>query len=117
VDIEPGGKRNADQARSINLVLDFTTLRCPALKSVVIVLLIMNIGYLLESGFEPQYLLGNGMNVDYSENIDIFVLRYGIAQSNFSLSIAAGMFKTVVSFILLFSANTIPKRMGESRLF
>jgi putative aldouronate transport system permease protein len=89
----------------------------PGIKPVVIVLLIMNIGYLLESGFEPQYLLGNGMNVDFSENIDIFVLKYGIAQSNFSLSIAAGMFKTVVSFILLFSANTLAKRMGESRLF
>jgi putative aldouronate transport system permease protein len=89
----------------------------PGIKSVVVVLLIMNIGYLLESGFEPQYLLGNGMNVDYSENIDIFVLKYGIAQSNFSLSIAAGMFKTVVSFILLFVANSIAKRTGESRLF
>lgn len=89
----------------------------PGIKSVVVVLLIMNIGYLLESGFEPQYLLGNGMNVDYSENIDIFVLKYGIAQSNFSLSIAAGMFKTVVSFILLFAANYLAKRTGESRLF
>lgn len=89
----------------------------PGIKSVVVVLLIMNIGYLLESGFEPQYLLGNGMNVDYSENIDIFVLKYGIAQSNFSLSIAAGMFKTIVSFILLFVANSVAKRAGESRLF
>ncbi|MCC3375351.1 sugar ABC transporter permease [Cohnella sp. REN36] len=89
----------------------------PGIKPVIVVLLIMNIGYLLESGFEPQYLLGNGMNVDYSENIDIFVLKYGIAQSNFSLSIAAGMFKTVVSFVLLFAANHIAKRAGESRLF
>ncbi len=89
----------------------------PGIKAVVIVLLIMNIGYLMESGFEPQYLLGNGLNVDYSENIDIFVLKYGIAQSNFSLSIAAGMFKTIVSFILLFAANNLAKRMGESRLF
>ncbi|KAF6601731.1 ABC transporter permease subunit, partial [Paenibacillus sp. EKM208P] len=50
----------------------------PGLKPVFIILLIMNIGNLLESGFEPQYLLGNGMNVDYSENLDIFVLKYGI---------------------------------------
>ncbi|WP_223869712.1 ABC transporter permease [Paenibacillus sabuli] len=89
----------------------------PGIRPVIVVLLIMNIGYLMESGFEPQYLLGNGMNVDYSENIDIFVLKYGIAQSNFSLSIAAGMFKTIVSFILLFAANHIAKRTGESRLF
>jgi putative aldouronate transport system permease protein len=89
----------------------------PGIKPVIVVLLIINIGYLMESGFEPQYLLGNGMNIDYSENIDIFVLNYGIAQGNFSLSIAAGMFKTVVSFILLFTANNIAKRMGEARLF
>lgn len=89
----------------------------PGIKPVIIVLLIMNIGYLLESGFEPQYLLGNGMNIDYSENLDIFVLKYGIAQGNYSLSIAAGMFKTIISFILLFSANNLAKRMGESRLF
>jgi len=89
----------------------------PGIKSVIVVLLIMNIGYLMESGFEPQYLLGNGMNVDYSENIDIFVLKYGISQGNFSLSIAAGMFKTIVSFILLFIANNISKRLGEARLY
>lgn len=89
----------------------------PGLKPVIVILLIMNIGNLLESGFEPQYLLGNGMNVDYSENLDIFVLKYGIQMGNFSLSIAAGMFKTVVSFILLFSANHIAKRLGEDRLF
>jgi putative aldouronate transport system permease protein len=89
----------------------------PGIKPVIVVLLIMNIGYLMEAGFEPQYLLGNGMNIDYSENLDIFVLNYGIAQGNFSLSIAAGMFKTVVSFILLFAANHVAKRLGESRLF
>jgi putative aldouronate transport system permease protein len=89
----------------------------PGIKPVIIILMIMNIGNLLESGFEPQYLLGNGMNIDFSENLDIFVLKYGIQMGNFSLSIAAGMFKTIVSFILLFSANGIAKRLGEDRLF
>lgn len=89
----------------------------PGLKPVIIILLIMNMGNILESGFEPQYLLGNGMNIDYSENLDIFVLKYGLGMGNFSLGTAAGIFKTVVSFIFLFSANHIAKRMGESRLF
>lgn len=89
----------------------------PGLKPVIIILLIMNVGNILETGFEPQYLLGNGMNLDYSENLDLFVLRYGISMGNFSLAAAAGIFKTVVSFILLFSANGIAKRLGEARLF
>lgn len=89
----------------------------PGLKPVIIILLIMNLGHILESGFEPQYLLGNGMNVDYSENLDIFVLKYGMGMGNYSLGTAAGIFKTLVSFIFLFSANYIAKKMGESRLF
>ncbi|TYP76801.1 ABC transporter permease [Paenibacillus methanolicus] len=89
----------------------------PGMKPVIVILLIMNLGHILESGFEPQYLLGNGMNVEYSENLDIFVLKYGIQMNNYGLATAAGMFKTVVSFIFLIVANNLAKRLGESRLY
>ncbi|MDQ0338592.1 putative aldouronate transport system permease protein [Caldalkalibacillus uzonensis] len=89
----------------------------PGMKPVIVILLIMNMGYILESGFEPQYLLGNPMNIHYSENLDIFVLRYGISMGNFSLATAAGIFKTVISFIFLFAANHMAKRLGQARLF
>nr|WP_306812735.1 ABC transporter permease subunit [Paenibacillus soyae] len=89
----------------------------PGLKPVIVILLIMNLGHILEAGFEPQYLLGNGMTADYSDNLEIFVLKWGMEQSNFSLATAAGMFKTVVSFVFLVSANTIAKKMGEARLY
>ncbi len=89
----------------------------PALKPTIIILLIMNLGHILESGFEPQYLLGNPMNLDYSEVLEIFVLKYGISMGNFSLATAAGIFKTVVSFIFLFGANSLAKRFGQERLF
>nr|WP_026297453.1 ABC transporter permease subunit [Paenibacillus daejeonensis] len=89
----------------------------PGMKPVIVLLLIMNLGHILESGFEAQYLLGNGMNVEYSENLDIFVLKYGMQMNNFGLATAAGMFKTVVSFMFLIAANNLAKRMGESRLY
>lgn len=89
----------------------------PALKPIIVILLIMNLGNILESGFEPQYLLGNGLTADYSENLDIFVLKYGIAMGKFSFATAAGMFKTVISFIFLFSANHLAKKLGQPRLF
>jgi putative aldouronate transport system permease protein len=89
----------------------------PGMKSVIIVLLIMNLGHILEAGFEPQYLLGNGMTAEYSDNLDIFVLKYGMNLGNYSLATAAGIFKTVVSFIFLICANQIAKKLGESRLF
>ncbi|MBB6022084.1 putative aldouronate transport system permease protein [Paenibacillus sp. JGP012] len=88
----------------------------PGIKSIVIILLIMNMGWILEAGFEVQYLLGNGVVVDWSQTIDIFVLKYGLQIGNYSLATAAGIFKTVVSITLIFAANSISKRFGEDRL-
>lgn len=89
----------------------------PGMRPVIIILLIMNIGNILDFGFDAQYLLKNGMNIEFAESLDLFVLRYGINLNNYSLATAAGIFKTVISFILLFSANNIAKRLGQARLF
>ncbi|WP_178023857.1 sugar ABC transporter permease [uncultured Paenibacillus sp.] len=88
----------------------------PGIKPTIVILLIMSIGHILEAGFEVQYLLGNGLVVDWSETIDIFVLKYGIAQGNYSLATAGGIFKTVVSITMLLLANWTAKRLGEERL-
>ncbi|MET3846792.1 MULTISPECIES: sugar ABC transporter permease [unclassified Paenibacillus] len=88
----------------------------PGIKSTIVILLIMSIGHILDAGFEVQYLLGNGLVVDWAETIDIFVLKYGIAQGNYSLATAGGIFKTVVSVALLLVANWTAKRLGEERL-
>lgn len=88
----------------------------PSIKPTIVILLIMSIGHILEAGFEVQYLLGNGLVVDWSETIDIFVLKYGIAQGNYSLATAGGVFKTVVSIVMLLIANWTAKRLGEERL-
>lgn len=88
----------------------------PGIKPTIIILLIMSIGHILEAGFEVQYLLGNGLVVDWSQTIDIFVLKYGLAHGNYSLATAAGIFKTVVSVTMLLFANWMAKRLGEERL-
>jgi putative aldouronate transport system permease protein len=88
----------------------------PGIKATIIILLIMSIGHVLDAGFEMQYLLRNGLIQDVADTIDIFVLDYGIRQSNFSLATTAGMFKNVVNISLIFVANWIAKRAGEARL-
>jgi putative aldouronate transport system permease protein len=88
----------------------------PGIKPTVAILLIMNTGYLLEAGFEIQYFLGNGLVVERSETIDIFVLRYGMQMNNYSLSTVASILKTVVSVILVASSNYIAGRLGEEKL-
>ena len=88
----------------------------PGIKSTFVVLLIMNIGHLMEAGFELQYLLGNPQVYDYSRTIDVFVMEYGVSNGKFGRAIAAGMFKSFVAIILLFSANFIAKKLDEETL-
>ena len=88
----------------------------PGIKSTFVILLIMNIGHLMEAGFEIQYLLGNGLTADFSRTIDIFVLEYGTSLMDFGVATAAGIFKSVVAIILLIGANFISKRLGEETL-
>ncbi|MFT8348335.1 ABC transporter permease [Clostridium saccharoperbutylacetonicum] len=89
----------------------------PGIKPTIIILLIMNIGNIVNAGFEIQYILGNGLIQDVSQTIDIFVLRYGISLSNYSLATAAGIFKSAISIILIFIANRFARSVGEERLF
>ena len=89
----------------------------PGIKPTIFILLIINIGNILNAGFEVQYLLGNGVIQEVSQTIDIFVLKYGISLGNYSLATAAGIFKSMISIILIFLANRFAKTMGEERLF
>ena len=89
----------------------------PGIKPTIMILLLMNVGNVLNAGFEVQYLLGNGLIKSVSDTIDIYVLTWGISQNDFSLGTAAGIFKSVVSIALILIANSVAKRMGEERLF
>jgi putative aldouronate transport system permease protein len=88
----------------------------PGIKTTVVVLLIISIGHVLDAGMDIPYLLGNGLVSDWSDTIDIYVLKYGIRQFNYSLATAAGMFKSIINIILLFTANFIATKLGEDRL-
>ena len=88
----------------------------PGIKSTFVILLIMNIGHLMEAGFEIQYLMGQNLVVDWSQTIDVFVMKYGISKQQYSVAVAAGMFKSVVSILLLFLATFIARKLDEDTL-
>ena len=89
----------------------------PGIKPTIMILLLMNVGNVLNAGFEVQYILGNGLVQKVSQTIDIYVLNWGISQNDYSLGTAAGIFKSVVSIVLILIANRIAKRSGEESLF
>lgn len=89
----------------------------PSIRPTIMILLLMNVGNVLNAGFEVQYLLGNGLTKSVSDTIDIYVLTWGISQNDFSLGTAAGIFKSLVSIAIIFVANYFAKKTGEERLF
>ena len=84
----------------------------PGIKPTIMILLLMNVGNVLNAGFEIQYLLGNGLVQSVSQTIDIYVLKWGISQNDFSIGTAAGIFKSFVSIVLIVIANQIAKKNG-----
>jgi putative aldouronate transport system permease protein len=88
----------------------------PGIRSTIMVIMIMNLGWILNAGFEVQYLLGRGLVQDVAQTLDIFVLKYGINSGNYSLATAAGIFKSVVSIVMVASANYFAHRFGEDNL-
>ncbi|MFD1953296.1 ABC transporter permease [Paenibacillus thailandensis] len=89
----------------------------PAIRSVIIVLLILKIGDVLELGFEHVYLLLNSMNRDVAEIIDTYVYTAGLRQMQFSYSAAVGFFKSLVGLVLVMIANKLSKKFGEEGIY
>lgn len=88
----------------------------PGIRSTIAVLLIMSIGHLIGIGFEKQFQLQNALVKDYSEVLDLYALNYGINISRFSYGTAISMFTSVVSIILLLTANGIMKKTTKESI-
>ena len=89
----------------------------PGIRPTVMILLLMNVGNVLNAGFEIQYLLGNGLVQSVSQTIDIYVLKWGISQGDYAIGTAAGIFKSFVSIVLIVLAHQFAKRTGAEQLF
>ncbi|MBM4456738.1 MAG: sugar ABC transporter permease [Chloroflexi bacterium] len=91
----------------------------PGILPLAITLLILNMGQLLNIGFEKAFLLQNPLNLSTSEVISTYVYKIGLAGSvaNFSYAAAIGLFNSVIGLILLVTANQISRRLSETSLF
>ncbi|WP_449540468.1 ABC transporter permease [Ferdinandcohnia sp. Marseille-Q9671] len=89
----------------------------PAIRPVIIVLLILKIGDVLELGFEHVYLLLNSSNRGVAEIFDTYVYTTGLLQGQYSYSTAVGLFKGLVGLILVVFANKMAKKFGEEGIY
>ncbi|GAA0366330.1 ABC transporter permease subunit [Alkalibacterium iburiense] len=85
----------------------------PSLKPTIVILLILAIGGVLNTGFEQVLLLQNNSILNYSEVLDTYAYRYGLQNGMYSYGAAVGLFKSVVSFILVVTANKISRKVND----
>ena len=89
----------------------------PAIRSTIVILFILQMGNVLDNGFDQIYLMSNAGNRTVSDVLDTFTYREGIINGFFSYTTAIGLFKSVIGIILILGSNKIAKTAGESGIF
>ncbi len=89
----------------------------PAIRGVIIILFILRLGSVMDTGFEQIFLMLNPFNMDSGNVLDTYVFFKGIQQGDISFATAVGMFKGLVGLVLVVAANRMAKRFGEDGLY
>ena len=88
----------------------------PVLVPTIMILLIMNMGGILNVGFDKVFLMQNTLNLKASQVISTYVYDVGVKSSQFSFGTAVGLFTNIVNFIFLLTANWVSKKITGSGL-
>lgn len=89
----------------------------PGIAPTIMIILILDIGKVLEIGFEKVFLMYNPAVYSTADIISTYVYRVGMEQGNFSYASAIDLFMGVISFIFIFSANSLSRRIGGTSLW
>lgn len=89
----------------------------PCIRSTIIIILITRIGSLMQAGFEQIFVLYHPLVYGKADIIDTYVYRIGLQEGKFELATAVGLFKSVINFVLLVSANKLARMAGEEGIY
>ena len=89
----------------------------PSIKPTIIMLLILQLGSMMNVAFEKVYLLQNPLNQSASSVISTYVYQVGLINQDYGYSTAVGLFNSVINLILLVAANQIAKMATQESLF
>lgn len=89
----------------------------PSIAPTITILFILQVGNLMNVGYEKTLLLYNDQIMDVADIISTFVYRKGLQEANYSYSAAVGLFNSVINSLLLIAANLISRRVSENSLW
>ncbi len=89
----------------------------PGIRGIIVLLLILRIGNILNTGFEQIFLQRTAVGLNASEVIDTFVYSHALLSGDWGFAAAVALIKTVIGALLVYTANKIVKRFGEVGLY
>ena len=89
----------------------------PAIRSTIVLMLVLRMGSVLDTGYEHLILMSNALNRSVSQTLDVFVYENGIKNGQLSYTTAVGLMKSLVSVVLVVTSNKIAHALGEEGLY
>ena len=89
----------------------------PGLRTTIITLFILQIGFFLNVGFEQIFIMQNAMILSTADIIETFIYRVGIQRARFDFTTAAGLFNGLVGMVMVLVADRVAKRMDLPGIF
>ena len=89
----------------------------PLLMPTIILMLVLSLGGIMNAGFDQIYNLYSPVVYETGDIIDTYVYRLGIAQAQYSVGAAIGMFKSVISFILVSLSYILADKLAHYKIF
>lgn len=108
---------NAAEIDGANKLRKIIHITIPGIMPIIILLLIFRLGAILNAGFEQVLMFYNPLVYDVGDIIDTYVYRQGLQSADYSYATAVGLFNSVVSLIMVISANKLAKKVGQQGIW
>ncbi|WP_330698386.1 ABC transporter permease [Anaerocolumna sp. MB42-C2] len=89
----------------------------PSILPMILLMMVLSVGNVLQAGFEQVYNLYSPQVYSTGDIIDTFVYRIGVIETRFDLATAVGLFKSVISFILITVGYKLADKMAGYKVF
>ena len=89
----------------------------PGMLPIIILMATLSIGSILNAGFEQVFNLYSPVVYESGDIIDTFVYRVGLVEAQYGLATAVGLFKSVISLILISVSYFMAYRFANYRIF
>jgi putative aldouronate transport system permease protein len=89
----------------------------PCISDTIVVLLLLEIGRLMDVGFEQIYVLANSAVYSVGDVLSTYIYRIGIGSAKFSVTTAIGLFQSLVGLILIAGSNYMCKKFFDKNIW